>query len=162
MMHIVDSIFMDELTAEAKASPRKRAHFNFHESLEDSVHRLCIGVEPGTYVRPHRHFAARNWELFTILRGRIAMLIFDEDGFVTMRVELLAGGEVCSLEIPADTRHAFVSLTSGSVVLEVKRGPYMRPADDDWMRGTPKEGEAGAFELELWYRTAQAGDKLPR
>lgn len=160
-MHIVDHVFMDELTAEAKASPRKRAHFNFHESLEDSVHRLCIGVEPGTYVRPHRHFAAGNWELFTILRGKIVVLIFDDDGFVNKRVEMTAGGETCSIEIPADVRHAFASLESGSVVMEVKCGPYMRPAEGDWMPGTPQEGEAGAAELERWYYTAQSGDRLP-
>lgn len=160
-MHIVDRTFMDKLTEDAKAAPRKRAHFNFHKSLDESIHRLCIGVEPGTYVRPHRHFAANNWELFTVLRGKIVVLIFDEDGVVNKRVEMTAGGDTCSIEIPADTRHVFASLESGSVVLEVKSGPYMRPSEDDWMPGTPNEGEEGYIELEQWYHTAQAGDRIP-
>lgn len=161
-MHIVDRKFMDRLTEQAKAGERKRAHFNFHESLDEGIHRLCIGVEPGTYIRPHRHCAGKKWELFTILRGKIVVLIFAADGDVLKRVEMTAGGDTCSIEIPATSWHAFASLQSDSVVMEVKSGPYMRPAAEDWMPETPDEGAPGANGLEKWYRTAQVGDKLPR
>lgn len=160
-MHIVDRKFMNDLTRQAKSSERKRAHFNFHESLESPIHRLCIGVEPGTFVRPHRHFAADNWELFTVLRGKIVILIFSPEGVVLQRVELVAGGDTASIEIPSSSWHAFCCLESDSVVLEVKAGPYQRPVEGDWMQGTPSEGEDGACELEKWYRTAVPGDKIP-
>lgn len=158
-MHIVDREFMDRLTERAKACERKRAHFNFHASLDENIHRLCMGGEPGTYIRPHRHLAGDKWELFTVLRGKIVILIFADDYIVSKRVELTAGGDSCAIEIPASCWHAFASLQSGSIVMEVKKGPYMPPVEEDWMPGTPAEGEAGAAELESWYHCARPGDK---
>ncbi|MDD5697602.1 MAG: WbuC family cupin fold metalloprotein [Victivallaceae bacterium] len=160
-MRIIDRDFMDGLSARARAGERKRAHSNLHQSLEEDIHRLCMGAEPGTFVRPHRHFAAGKWELLIILRGKIAVLLFDKDGRVLERIELTAGGDVCAVEIPAATWHAFTALESGSAVMEIKRGPYTPPAAGDWLAGTPAEGEAGASELENWYHHARSGDKLP-
>jgi cupin fold WbuC family metalloprotein len=160
-MHIIDREFMDRLSAQAKASERKRAHFNLHESLDEDIHRLCMGAEPGTFIRPHRHLAGDKWELFTILRGKIVVLIFDDEGKVLNRVEMTAGGDTCVIEIPATSWHAFASMQSGSIVMEVKRGPYARPVEEDWMQRAPAEGEAGAGELQEWYQSAQVGDKLP-
>ena len=160
-MHIIDREFMDKLTEQAAASERKRAHFNLHESLDEGIHRLFMGVEPETFIRPHRHLSSDKWELFTILRGKIVALIFDDNGTVLKRIEMIAGGDVCAIEIPANSWHTFVSMESGSIVMEVKKGPYMRPVEGDWMQCAPAEGEAGACELQKWYRTAQVGDKLP-
>ena len=159
-MQIVNQEFMDKLSRQAQASKRRRAHFNLHKSLDEDIHRLCMGAEPGTYIRPHRHFDCDKWELFTILRGKIVVLIFADDGTVIKRVEMTAGGDNCVIEIPASLWHAFASLQSGSIVMEVKHGPYEPPIEGDWLPGTPAEDEAGASELQQWYQTAQAGDKI--
>ena len=159
-MQIVNNEFMDKLSEQAQASDRKRAHFNLHKSLDEDIHRLCMGAEPGTFIRPHRHFDCDKWELFSILRGKIVVLLFADDGTVLNRVEMTAGGDNCVIEIPANCWHAFASMESGSIVMEVKRGPYQPPVADDWLAGTPSEGEAGASELQKWYQTAQVGDKI--
>lgn len=51
---------MQQQSEAAATSPRLRAHRNFHPELSDPVQRLAIAMEPGTYIRPHRHrpFAA--------------------------------------------------------------------------------------------------------
>ena len=159
-MQIVNCEFMDKLSEQAQASERKRAHFNLHQSLDEDIHRLCMGAEPGTFIRPHRHLNCDKWELFTILRGKIVVLIFADDGTVLNRVEMTAGGDNCVIEIPADSWHAFASMQSTSIVMEVKHGPYQRPVEEDWLPGTPSEGEDGASELQQWYQTAQVGDKI--
>lgn len=41
--------------AKAKASPRLRMNYNFHQSLEDKCHRMLNAVEPRTQVPIHRH-----------------------------------------------------------------------------------------------------------
>ncbi|MBU8901331.1 MAG: WbuC family cupin fold metalloprotein [Victivallales bacterium] len=151
---------MDKLSEQTKSSKRKRAHFNLHKSMDEAIHRLCMAAEPGTYVRPHRHLSGDKWELFTILRGQIVVLIFDEKGYVVKRVELTAGGDIGSIEIPASSWHTFACLESDSIILEVKSGPYMRPVEGDWLAGTPEEGKKGAKELEQFYQKAQVGDKL--
>lgn len=160
-MKLVDVKFLDSLTSQAKTAPRKRAHHNLHSDLNESIHRLCIAVEQGSYVRPHRHFInTPKWELLTILRGKISVLTFLESGEVSGRYDLNANGDLKSLELPPETMHTFVSMESGTVLLEVKLGPYIYPDEKDFVLWAPKEGESVAQEVELWYRTAKVGDKF--
>ena len=49
-------------------------NYNFHERLDDPVNRLLNALEPGTYLRPHRHLNPKKDEIFLLLRGRIAGL----------------------------------------------------------------------------------------
>ena len=69
-MKQIDAALLNSLSAKAKESPRKRAHFNLHPELNDPVQRLCIAMEPNTYVRPHRHSDPESWELLMILLKR--------------------------------------------------------------------------------------------
>ena len=80
MFKHIDNALLDSLVAKAKESPRKRAHHNLHPELSDPVQRLCIAMEPETYVRPHRHSDPETWEVLMILRGSLALNIFDEKG----------------------------------------------------------------------------------
>ncbi|MEI6054926.1 MAG: WbuC family cupin fold metalloprotein [Lentisphaerota bacterium] len=160
-MKLVDVKLLDSLTSQAKIAPRKRSHYNLHSDLNEATHRLCIAVEQGSYVRPHRHFInTPKWELLTILRGRISVLTFDEHGTVSGRYNLESTGDVKSLELSPETLHTFVSMESGTAVLEVKPGPYIYPDEKDFASWAPKEGEPNAEKLELWYRTAKIGDKF--
>ena len=77
-MKIIDAEKMAELTLLAQASPRKRSHFNLHESLEEGIHRLCIAAEPDTVIHPHRH--RDKWELLFVLKGVIDTYIYDRFG----------------------------------------------------------------------------------
>lgn len=46
---------MDELTAEAKASPRLRMNRDLRNSPEDKSQRMLNAMEPGTPLAIHRH-----------------------------------------------------------------------------------------------------------
>ena len=72
-MKLLDNALLDTLIGKAKDAPRKRAHFNLHPELNDPVQRLCIAMEPGTYVRPHRHSDPETWEVLVILRGSLGL-----------------------------------------------------------------------------------------
>lgn len=52
---IIDKKLLDDLSAQAKATPRLRMNLNFHESLEDKCHRFLNAVEPGADIPNHRH-----------------------------------------------------------------------------------------------------------
>lgn len=160
-MKRIDRTLLATLSTQAAASPRKRAHHNLHPQLDDPIQRLCIAMEPGTYVRPHRHMQPETWEILLILSGAVALLIFDDNGAVLERVELAAGGEVTAVEIPANTWHAVVSLQAGTVVFEVKQGPYAPINEINYATWSPADG-AQAESLEGWYRHAQAGDTVPK
>ena len=84
----IDIKLLNDLMAKAGMSPRKRAHHNLHPVLEDPVQRLCVAIEPGTYIRPHRHADPLTWEVFLMLRGSAVYLSFDDSGRVSERIVL--------------------------------------------------------------------------
>lgn len=156
----LDAAALHELAERAAAAPRRRKNLNLHESLGDPVQRLLNGFEPGTYVRPHRH--RDKWELFVLLQGAAAVLTFEDDGRVLERAELNAGDGARVVEIPEATWHTLVSLMPGTVLFEVKRGPYGGPAAAEFASWAPAEGEADAAAFERRLRAAQAGASLGR
>jgi cupin fold WbuC family metalloprotein len=157
----IDKKLLDDLTAKAVASPRKRAHHNLHAVLEDPVQRLCVAIEPGTYIRPHRHSDPLTWEVFLMLRGSAVFLSFDDSGRVIERIVLAAGGPVHAIEIAAGNWHSIAALEPGSVFFEVKKGPYKAPLAGNSAAWAPAEGDAECDRFETWYRMAQTGDTPP-
>lgn len=149
---------LDQLAAQAQAAPRRRANHNLHEQLADPIQRLAIAMEPETYVRPHRH--PQTWELLYPLRGRFVVLHFDQAGVVVARTIL--GAESAVVENPAGVWHAVLSLDVGGVIFEVKHGPYMPIAPEDYAPWSSAEGTLQAIQLNRWYEQAQIGDIAPR
>jgi cupin fold WbuC family metalloprotein len=157
-MKQINSKILDDLSAQAASVARKRANHNLHQSLEDPVQRLCIAIEPGTYIRPHRHADPATGEVFLMLRGSAVVLLFDDTGRVIERVPLSAEGPVYAVEIPPKAWHAMASLEKGSVFFEVKQGPYAAPKDVNVAAWAPEEGKPEAAKFEAWYRKAEVGD----
>ncbi len=157
-MKLIDNALLDSLIGKAKDAPRKRAHFNLHPELHDPVQRLCIAMEPGTSVRPHRHSDPETWEVLVILRGSLALNIFDEKGKVLERTVLKAGGPVTAVEFPLNTWHAPASLEPGTVVFEIKQGPYKPIAENNLAKWAPAEGGPEAERFLEWYRNAKVGE----
>ena len=125
------------------------------------MQRFLNAMQPGTYVRPHRHPEPR-WELFLTLSGAVVVLEFDGKGCVTQRQELLAEGPVRALELAPGRWHTVVCMESGSVLFELKPGPYAPVTDKDFAAWAPQEGAVG---LKAWvecFRQAQPGDCPPR
>jgi cupin fold WbuC family metalloprotein len=160
-MKQIDDALLDSLTRKAKESPRKRSHHNLHPDLGDPIQRLCVAIEPGTYIRPHRHAAPDTFEVFMLLRGSAVFLLFDDEGRVTERSVLKARGPVMAVEIPAKTWHAMASLESGTIFFEIKQGPYVQPTRQNVASWAPAEGDRSSTDFEAWYVTARIGDKSP-
>ena len=122
IMKITQTI-LDKLTAEAKESPRLRMNMDLRNSSEDQSQRMLNAIEPGSQLPIHRH--QKTSETVVCLRGRLVWEFYDElERICTERIELSPGGEVVALNVPAGQWHTVKALESGSVVLEVKDGPY--------------------------------------
>ncbi|RAU21883.1 cupin fold metalloprotein, WbuC family [Paramagnetospirillum kuznetsovii] len=146
-MKLVDPRRLSALVEQARTSPRRRAHLNIHDDTAESINRLAIALEPDTYIRPHRH--SDKFELFVLLVGRAVLIGFDGDGVVTERVEV--GGEGTRIaEFPVGTWHSLVALDSGSIMLEVKPGPYSPTPEADFAAWAPAEGDAAAAACRDW------------
>jgi len=143
------------LSVQAQASERQRLNRNLHPELADPIQRLFNALEPGTYARPHRHDADR-WECFVHLRGHLAVLVFDDAGQVLARSELTAGQAVVA-EIPGGAWHSVVALEPGTLLFEIKPGPYSMLSDKNFAAWAPPERHPAAVALEAWMRQAQPG-----
>ncbi len=139
-MHIIDRNLLDNLSAEARATPRLRKNYNIHPSNDFCCHRLLNAIEPGSYIRPHRHLDPMKDETFVILRGRLAVIIFDDEGRVITRTLLEAGGETIAMDIPHGVFHTAVSLEPGTIFFEAKAGPYVPIAEEEKAHWSPVDG----------------------
>jgi len=151
---------LDRLSALARGRSRRRVNLNLHPELEDPVQRLFNVMEPGTYVRPHRHPDGR-WELFALVRGQAAVLVLDGRGTVLDRVEL-APDRSAAVEIAAGEWHTVLALRTGTVLLEVKPGPYRPLTDKDFAPWAPAEGSPEAMDLLARLERAQPGATVRR
>ncbi len=121
---------MDELTAEAKASPRLRMNRDLRNSADDTSQRMLNAIEPGSVVPIHRH--QKTSETVVCLRGRLVEEFYDElERICTERIELSPNGQVVALNIPAGQWHTVKALESGSVILEMKDGAYEPTGPED-------------------------------
>ncbi|UUY08447.1 WbuC family cupin fold metalloprotein [Pseudomonas sp. J452] len=140
------------LTARAAQSPRQRSHHNLHEMAEP-CHRLAVGLQPDTYIPPHRHLAADKAETLLVLQGRLGLLLFGESGELQETRLLEAGGDCLGVDLPPGQFHALVVLAADSVLFECKAGPYRPLVEDEQAAWAPREGEAGVAEYLAWMRT---------
>ena len=128
-MKITQAI-LDKLTEEAKASPRLRMNLDLRNSADDQSQRMLNAIEPGSVVPIHRH--QKTSETVVCLRGRLVEEYYDElERICTEAIELKPNGQTVALNIPAGQWHTVRALESGTVILEVKDGPYEPIQDVD-------------------------------
>lgn len=127
---IINQTLLDDLTAQAKASPRLRMNMDLRNSPEDKSQRMLNAIEPGSPMPIHRHL--KSSETVVCLRGRLVWEFYDElERICTETVELTPNGPVVALNIPIGEWHTVRALESGSVILECKDGPYEPQGETD-------------------------------
>ena len=140
----IDITLLEQLSQKAKNAPRKRMNHNFHQTSEDLLNRMLNAMEPATYVRPHKHENPDKREAFVILKGSFLIISFDEQGHITDHVLLSRESGVYGLEIPPRTYHTLICLEEGSVLYELKDGPYIPQTDKIFAPWAPEEGSPNA------------------
>lgn len=126
----ITQALLDQLTEQAKASPRLRMNYDLRNSDKDQSQRMLNAIEPGSPLPIHRH--QKTSETVVCLRGRLVWEYYDElERICTERIELSSNGPIVALNVPKGQWHTVKALESGSVIMEVKEGPYepQSPAD---------------------------------
>ena len=113
---------LDELTAQAKASPRLRMNRDLRNSSADGSQRMLNAIEPGSPLPIHRHM--KSSETVVVLRGHLREIFYDDAGKVTEVIDLAPESECVALQIPLGQWHTVEVLESGTVILECKDGAY--------------------------------------
>ena len=121
---------LDQLTEQAKASPRLRMNMDLRNSAEDQSQRMLNAIEPGSPLPIHRH--QKTSETVVCLRGRLVWEFYDElERICTESIELSPNGQVVALNIPAGQWHTVRAIEAGTVIMEMKNGAYEPLGEED-------------------------------
>ena len=155
-MKTITNELLNELSEKAKKAPRNRINYNFHSDFADPINRMLNCFEPGTYIRPHKHELPDKREVFILLRGKLAVLEFNENGDI-LECTILSHENGCyGIEIAEKTWHSIICLEKDTVVYELKDGPYEPINDKNFASWSPLEGDATCSEF-LLQLTKKAG-----
>jgi cupin fold WbuC family metalloprotein len=128
-MKIIDQNLLDNLTEEASKNERLRKNYNLHEKLDDPVQRLLNALEPGTDLPIHRH--KNTEETYMLVRGGMRVLFYNEKKEITESVMLSSKAGSYGISIPKGQWHTIDNIEKGTVIFEVKQGPYAPLEADD-------------------------------
>lgn len=150
----IDKEFTSGIVKQAEESPRLRKNFNYHKSYDEVVNRMLNALQKDTYVQPHKHEEPDKHEVFIILTGKAAVIEFDQDGNITDSIILEAGSGKFGVEIAPRVWHTIIALEDGTVVYEVKEGPYSPINDKNFAAWAPKEGDESCkvFNISLLHQ----------
>ena len=143
-MQKINTDLLDQISNQAKNNKRKRMNFNFHKNMEENLHRMLNAIEPGSYIQPHKHENPDKSEAFIVLRGKFLSVTFDDEGNITNHLILSQESGNFGVDIKAGIWHTIISLESGSVLYEVKDGPYNKSTDKNFAKWAPEEGNPEA------------------
>jgi len=141
---VLNAGLIQQAVAASRESPRGRVILPLHLSSTDPYQRMLNAVQPGSYIRPHRHRDPPKGETVVVLRGSVRFLTFQEDGAVATSVGLAANSAAVGLDIRPGVYHTFVALEPDTVVFEAKTGPYHERVDKDFAPWAPAEGSPEA------------------
>lgn len=128
---IITQALLDNLTEQAKASPRLRMNLDLRNSSEDGSQRMLNAIEPGSPLPIHRH--RHSSETVVCLRGHLREIFYDDERQVTEVIDLMPGGDCVALNIPIGQWHTVEVLENGTVILECKDGAYEPLGEEDVM-----------------------------
>lgn len=118
----ISNDLLDQLTAQAKATPRLRQNYDLRNGENDESQRMLNAIEPGTVMPIHRH--PNTSTTVIIIRGKMRQNFYDDKGILTESVILDAEGEIRAAQIEQGRWHNLESLETGTILFETKDGAW--------------------------------------
>jgi len=128
-MKILNSTLLDAVTQQAKESTRLRMNYNLHDSLDAKAQKLLNALEPGTQLPIHRH--QNTSETYILLRGKLKVFFYNENKEIDNSIILDLSVGNFGVDIPVGQWHTLEVLETGTVIFEVKDGPYSPVQPED-------------------------------
>ena len=138
-MKVIDEELLDEVSVQAKASPRLRMIFDLRTQAfdsdpdwKDTSQRMLNVMMKDTVVPIHRH--TETSETVIVLRGRGDEVTYDDDGHELERVTLAADSGCRAVQVPRNVYHTFVPHEDGTVIFEAKDRAYDPEGTEDILK----------------------------
>lgn len=143
--------FSDEMIEKglqaSRESERKRIILPIHRKQEAEVQRMINFLQPGTYIRPHKHPLPHASESLVLINGSIRFYTFDENGVILSENKIGSKPVSGVLDIEPQVWHSFIVLEEDTILFECKKGPYNAQTDKIFADWSPEEGSA---DVQNW------------
>jgi len=137
----VDSEIIQAKSLEARANARKREILVLHRDDAEPLQRMLNALQPGSYIRPHRHHTPPKAEALILLRGSLGFVSFHDDGAPDTEHLILLHPTMgaAALDCRGSVWHTFFALQPDTVIFEVKAGPFDAATDKEFAAWAPPE-----------------------
>ena len=119
---LIDKSLLDNLSAQAKASPRLRMNYDLRTTPEDGSQRMLNALEPGTVMPVHRHTDTS--ATVVVLRGSIRQNFYDDLGGLEESLLLKAASYCPAAQVEKGRWHNLECLEPDTVIFECKDGAW--------------------------------------
>ena len=126
----ITQAILDGLTEQARVSPRLRMNMDLRNSPEDKSQRMLNAIEPGSVLPIHRH--QKSSETIVCIKGKLVVELYDElERTCSDSIVLEPQGQVIAVNLPIGQWHTVRVIESGTVIMEMKNGPYEPLGEED-------------------------------
>ena len=126
----VTQVLLDNLTVQAKASPRLRMSYDLRNSADDQSQRMLKAIEPGYKSSIHRH--QKTSETIVCIRGKLVVEYYDElERICSESTIITPNGQVVAVNVPLGQWHSLHALESGTIFMVCKDGAYEPTGPED-------------------------------
>jgi cupin fold WbuC family metalloprotein len=145
---VVDQTLITHLKERALKAPQRRFRLCLHHSSDEPVQEMIVVHCRENYSRPHYHRAPSSC---MILEGELTVVLFDDAGHVTQRIEMGAreSGKPFTIRIGPDCWHMPVCTSKQLVFYETMTGPFERDTVNVWAPWSPAEDDPEAIAAYL-------------
>lgn len=149
---LINTELIQRVVKGSQQSPRGRIIQPLHKDHSAPLHRMLNGMQPNSYVQPHRHLHPPKAESIIVLQGAIKCFIFSIDGQIEHVCTIAADSSLFGVDSEPGVYHTFLATEKDTVLFEVKPGPYSPATDKDFASWAPAEGSPGVKEyMEYLY-----------
>ena len=122
----VHNTLIEEMSRESEARGGKNLRLCLHSDPKSPFHTMLILERKGKHYPPHKHL--EKGECFHILKGRLAVFSFDEEGGI-LDACLLEPDGYFLYRVELNMYHAVMPLSEVVVYHESKPGPFLGDSD---------------------------------
>ena len=125
---LINDKLLNALMVEAAESPRLRMNRDMRNSAEDGSQRMLNALEMGTVLPIHRHRTSSETQI--LLRGKIDVIFYDDNGSETERFHLDPQNGMYAVNVPLGQWHN-LEVIEPAVIFEAKDGAYAPLTPED-------------------------------
>lgn len=126
----------------SRESSRLRMILPIHRRQDAEVQRLVNFLQPGTYIRPHKHTMPHASESIVLIHGVIRFFTFDDAGERLSDQVLSSKPLPGVIDIEPNVWHSFLVMEPDTILFECKKGPYDAKTDKLFAGWSPEEGSS--------------------